>query len=181
MPIYHVKFYCPIDCCASLLIGPCRRGGRSREIGGEMDHAGGRQGDRPRAEMARRAAARRRLVRLGAGPGQRGGLRPGGHGVHVGRQHARPGTVRRPGQSLRRLSAGFGPAQRVHQRSRHRHARPDVRPRLRHDVLGRMLRHVAAAGTARQARKGRQADRQLPEQGRRLALLSHQSTTPIFR
>ena len=59
---------------------------------------------------------------------------------------------------------------RLHQRYFGVEPRPDVRPRLRHDVSRRVLRHDAAGRYPRKAHPGRRADRQHAEHRRRLAL-----------
>ncbi len=68
-----------------------------------------------------------------------------------------------------RLSSGQHPTQRIHRGPR-RQPRPDVRPRLRHHVPGRVLRHVAPARAARKTGQSRENHRQLSEQTGRLAL-----------
>ena len=116
------------------------------------------------------ASARRRLVRLGQPAGQRGDHRAGRHGADVLGQHARAGSVRRGGDPDGRLLDVPLPSERFHRRARRGQSRADVRPRFRHDVSGRMLRHGPAARAAREARRRREADRQHAERRGRVAL-----------
>ena len=165
-----------------LVFPPYRRsGGEGRgAVGGQADHAGGRTVDRARARNGSFRSSTTTVASARGRPGQRGGVRAGGNGVDVGRQHARPRPVRRPGEPLRRLPAGPRTAERVHIWPR-RQPRPDVRARVRHHVPCRMLRHVAPARVAGEALEGVGDHRQQPEQTGRLAISSCAAKTPIFR
>ena len=126
--------------------------------------------DRARAQMAGRSQHDDGSFGAGQFRWKRGRHGPGGHGHDGRRQHARPraATAGRSTAASITSSANAQPSGFI--AGRRREPRPHVRPRLRHHVPGRVLRHVAAGRAAREAGQGRQADRQHPEQGGRLAI-----------
>ncbi len=60
------------------------------------------------------------------------------------------GPYGRKRQSLHRLHPGQYAGKRLHQRAQRQQPRPDVRPRLRHAVSGRVLRHDRCAAEIRE-------------------------------
>ena len=106
---------------------PCRGSRRrSGEDGRGHDQPGGARRHQPGTAMAGQPAERRRRLRPGAQRGNAADLRPVRHGLHVGRKHARPRTVRRARRAGRRLPAGQRPAQRLHRRADADDPRADV-------------------------------------------------------
>ena len=159
-----------------------RREDRSGEIGRADDHARRRAGHRQGARLAR-SRGRTTTARFGTGA-YRGNVGICGLcGMAFMSGGSTPGRGPYGEQVDRAVDYLLANAQQsgfISEPSREQ-PRPDVRPRLRHAVPGRVLRHVAAGRNAGEARQGRQADRQLAEQRRRLALLSEAATTPTSR
>ena len=177
---------CPISSRRRFLTIPprCRRGGISPRLWAQKRPARSRAG--AAAELIKpetQQAIDRGLAWLAARQNDDGSFGGGGYSRNVavvslagmafmsGGHTPGRGAIRPARRPLRRATSW--PArrrQRLHLRAGLHQPRADVRPRLRHAVPGRSLRHVARQRRPREAGQGRAADRQHAERRGRLAL-----------